>query len=256
MFKKIFSLILTMAFLMMSLTACTGKSALKKADESIGDETGNNVTDLESDAESVAASSKVNSAAASSQKVTSKAESKAQSSSKNDNSSEGVSSIFKSINDVPLMVLEGESVPFTVAGSLEFPPDDSIKFRQAIVKSWEQLLSLYEETIYQPYGKKEKIFLLQNTKDKYSKDFFNDSALILLNDPLNSSSFHRRFDALAKKDGKIYAGILQWIPGEGDNPIGIKGDTSGWSLIAEVKKSDVLNIENLEIVIKNKKYIK
>ena len=95
--KKIFTLLLTLT--MMSLIACTGKSALKKADESIGDETGNNVTDLESEVESVAASSKVNSAAASSQKVTSKSESKLQSTSKSDNSSKEASSVMLYIKD-------------------------------------------------------------------------------------------------------------------------------------------------------------
>ncbi|MDD2362405.1 MAG: hypothetical protein PHH84_05540 [Oscillospiraceae bacterium] len=170
-------------------------------------------------------------------------------------SKNGRTVVFKSIDDIPPIVLEGNPIQFMVAGVLS-GYNEGIAFRQAIVKSWDQLLSLYEENVYYRNEQSEKIYLFKEVKDKYDKDFFSENALILLYSPVNSTSFRHRFDSVVKKDGRIYVGVLQWIPGAGDNSVGITAAMSNWSFIVEVKKSDVIGIKNIEIIIRNKTHIK
>lgn len=158
----------------------------------------------------------------------------------------GGSNTYKNIDEVPPIVLEGEPVPFTVSGET-VPYDFNLKFSQGIVRSREELLSLYEEHDFESPFKKINLFV--TAKNKYGDDYFNENALILLYSRVGSSSKKHRFDCLVKKDAKLYAGILEWIPGAKDGTVSVTQDISAVCYVIEVKKSDIGGINDIELKI-------
>lgn len=159
------------------------------------------------------------------------------------------SNTFWNIDEVPPMVMEGDPVPFTVSSNKEGYLY-GVKFSQAIVRSREELLSLCEENFE---GSEFNFSLFKNAKAKYGNDYFDENALVLLYAKVGSSSKQHRFDCLVKKDGKLYAGILEWIPGakEGDAVI-MNMDINALCCVIEVKKSDVQGINDIEVNIERK----
>lgn len=163
------------------------------------------------------------------------------------------SNTYKNIDEVPPIVIEGDPVPFTVSGDTQ-GYDFDVKFSRAIIKSREELLSLYEENGFESslYG----FSLFKNAKAKYDSDYFNENALILLYSRVGSSSKQHRFDCLVKKDKKLYAGILEWIPGEKNNgTVSSNTDISAVCYVIEVKKSDIQGINDIEVNIEYNPYI-
>ena len=227
MIKKILSLCLSFVLLttMMSLTACTGKSTLKKADESIGDETGNNVTDFESDAESVAASSKVNSAAASSKKVTSKGVGE-----KMDNNE--------------------KSVPFIVSVQDKNYSEVSNHDVTKIVNSLEELEQLCEERYYKIYRDNghsltdydEKHYYLRSITSKYGEAYFKDNALLLYLFTENEGGKFTRIDGLSKKEKMLFLNIADFISQEESDMM------THWSFVIELKKTDIYDVSDIKII--------
>ena len=167
--------------------------------------------------------------------------------------------VYKSIDEVPKIALEGDPVPFTASGGKD-RYEDNIKFSR-IVRTREELLAFYEEydlenykyAIGDGYGSETYKYTFSsfiNAKNKYDDEYFKENALILLYSDASSSSYNYRFDCIVKKDEKLYVGLLRWVRSSNSDYASTNCECSAFSYIVEVKKSDIQDIEDIEIVKK------
>ncbi len=153
------------------------------------------------------------------------------SSSTNSTSSDRVTSSYKTIDEMPPVVLEGEAIPFT-AKMVKQEMGRHIDLDQLLINSYNELISL---------GKIDTE-LQTLLKEKYNEEFFKEKSLILkvFND--GSSGFSHRIDAVARKNQVLYLGATTHRP-----------QTSAavlcWSAFTiEVQRKDIASVSEIKLI--------
>ncbi len=156
------------------------------------------------------------------------------------------SPVYKSIDEVPKIVLDGDPVPYKVLGGTDYNYEYNIKFDR-IVRTREELLAFCEEYNFESY--EHSLSLFKDVKNKYDDDYFKENALILHYSRGGSASYKYRFDCLVKKDNKLHIGLLKWIAGKKEASGGVSAVTitSGLGYVIEVNKIDIQGIDEIEV---------